>query len=283
MSSPSSVLSQTLQSITTTKIRELRKQRDAFETRKAKVLEDYACAKDHGSRIRVLLAGLGVSDVSDVSAPATGVGLIDYHHQDSELKNIHRFLDQSRYDPSVSSPMLQDFAAGLRLRLDQQSRKFDYADLYSRLLSEWLHPSGKPITDSSTTDESGSLDGAFQLVERDRLQQLRNKFEAVVFEPIVTDEIEIDNYMSSMFPEDDDEASYALRELRETVKSFSNDFCGKKTPFDLTVLRWCIGSLLKNDLLRDEQKSILEEFLPNDVALTEIGAVFTMRLKDLTN
>jgi hypothetical protein len=283
MSSPSSVLSQTLQSITTTKIRELRKQRDAFETRKAKVLEDYACAKDHGARIRVLLAGLGVSDVSDVSAPATGVGLIDHHHQDPELKNIHRFLDQSCYDPSISSPMLQDFAAGLRLRLDQQSRKFDYADLYSRLLLEWLHPSGNPIADSPTTDGSGSLDGAFQLVERDRLQQLRDKFEAVVFEPIVTDEIEIDNYMSSMFPEDDDEASRALRELRETVKSFGNDFCGRKTPFDLTVLRWCIGSLLKNDLLRDEQKSILEEFLTNDVALTEIADVLNMRFKDLHN
>jgi hypothetical protein len=86
-----------------------------------------------------------------------------------------------------------------------------------------------------------------------------------------------------MFPEDDDEASRALRELRETIKSFSNDFCGNKTPFDLTVLRWCIGSLLKNDLLRDEQKSILEEFLTNDVALTEIADVLNMRFKDLRN
>jgi hypothetical protein len=283
MSSPSSVLSQTLQSITTTKIRELRKQRDAFETRKAKVLEDYARAKDHEAGIRVLLAGLGVSDMSDVPAPTTGVVLINHHSQDPELKNIHRFLDQSCYDPSISSSMLQDFAAGLRLRLDQQSRKFDYADLYSRLLLEWLHPSGNPIAASPTTDESGSLDGAFQLVEKDRLQQLRDKFEAVVFEPVVTNDIEIDNYMSSMFPEDDDEASRALRELRETVKNFSNDFYGKKTPFDLTVLRWCIGSLLKNDLLRDEQKSILEEFLTNDVALTEIADVLNMRFEDLHN
>jgi hypothetical protein len=280
MSSPSSVLSQTLQSITTTKIRELRKQRDAFEARKAKVLEDYARAKDHESGIRVLLAGLEVSDESD---PATDVALIDNNLYDPELKNIHRFLAQSRYDPSISSLMLQDFAAGLRLRLDQQSRKFDYADLYSRLLLEWLHPSGNPIADSPTTDESGSLDGTLELVERDRLQQLRDKFEAVVFEPMVTDEIEIDNYMSSMFPEDDDEASRALRELRETVEFFGNDFCGKKTPFDLTALRWCIGSLLKNDLLRDEQKSILEEFLTNDVALTEIADVLNMRFKDLHN
>jgi hypothetical protein len=142
MSSPSSVLSQTLQSITTTKIRELRKQRNAFETRKAKVLEDYARAKDHESGIRVLLAGL---EGSDVPTPGAGEGLKDHHSQDPELKNIHRFLDQSRYDPSMSSPMLQDFAAELRLRLDQQSRKFDYADLYSRLLLEWLHPSGNPI------------------------------------------------------------------------------------------------------------------------------------------
>jgi hypothetical protein len=280
MSSPSSVLSQTLQSITTTKIRELRKQRDVFEARKAKVLKDYARAKDNQSGIRVLLAGL---EGSDVSTTGISEGLNDNHSQDPELKNIHRFLDQSRYDPSISSSMLHDFATGLRLRLDQQSRKFDYADLYSRLLLEWLHPSGNPIADSPTTDESGSLDGAFQLVEKDRLQQLRDKFEAVVFEPIVTDEDEIDNYMNSLFPEDDDDASRALRELRETIKSFSNGFCGKKTPFDLTVLRWCIGSLLRNDLLRDEQKSILEEFLTNEVALTEIADVLNMRFKDLRN
>jgi hypothetical protein len=280
MSSPSNVLSQTLQSITTTKIRELRKQRDAFEAWKAKVLENYASCKDHESGIRVLLAGL---EGSDVSTAGISKGLNDHHSQDPELKNIHRFLDQSRYDPSISSPMLQDFATGLRLKLDQQSRKFDYANLYSSLLLEWLHPSGKPIAESPTTDESGSLNGAFQLVEKDRLQQLRDKFEAVVFEPIVTDEVKIDNYMSSMFPEDDDEASRALRVLRETVKSFSNDFCGRKTPFDLNVLRWCVRSLLKNDLLRDEQKSILEEFLTNDVALTEIADVLNMRFKDLRN
>jgi hypothetical protein len=166
MSSPSNVLSQTLQSITTTKIRELRKQRDAFEAWKAKVLENYAGCKDHESGIRVLLAGL---EGSDVSTAGISEGLNDHHSQDPELKNIRRFLDQSRYDPTISSSMLQDFATGLRLRLDQQSRKFDYADLYSSLLLEWLHPSGKPIADLPTTDESGSLNGAFQLVERDRL------------------------------------------------------------------------------------------------------------------
>ena len=223
MSSPSTVLSKTLQSITTTKIRELRKQRDVFETWKAKVLEDYARSKDHESGIRVLLAGL---EGSGGSTAGISEGLNDYDSRDPELGNIHRFLDQSRYDPSMSSPMLQAFATGLRRRLDQQSRKFDYADLYSRLLLEWLHPSGNPIADSPTTDERGLLDGAFQLVERDRLQQLRDKFEAVVFEPIVTDEIEIDKYMSSMFPEDDDEASRALRDLRETIKSFTSGASG---------------------------------------------------------
>ena len=275
MSSPSSVLSQTLQSITSTKIRELRKQRDTFEARKAKVLEDYARTKDNSSGLRVLLAGLEGADVSNS-------GRVEDLGDDRCLKNIHRFLDQSRYDPSMSSPMLQEFVAELRLKLDQQSRKFDYADLYSRLLLEWLHPSGNVIADLPTI-ESSSLDGAFQLVERDRLQQLRDRFEAVVFEPVITDEIEIDNYMGSLFPEDDDEASRALRELRGAMKSFSEVYLGRKTAFDLYALRWCIRSLLTNDLLNDEQKNILEEFLTNDVVLTEIADVLNMRFKDLRN
>lgn len=43
----------------------------------------------------------------------------------------------------------------------------------------------------------------------------------------------------------------------------------------------CIGSLLKNDLLGDEQKSIQEEFLANNVVLAEVG--LNMRFADLRN
>jgi hypothetical protein len=86
--------------------------------------------------------------------------------------------------------------------------------------------------------------------------------------------------MSSMFPEEDGGAIYVLQDLRKAIKSLSKEFSGRKTPFDLSVLRWCIGSLLKSDLLSEEQKSILEEFLANNVVLAEID-VLNMRFVDL--
>ena len=187
------------------------------------MLKGYARTKDIQSGILVLLAGLS----ADCGT---------YQCQNPELKNVRRFLDQSRYDSPMSAPMLQQLVSELRLKFDQQSRKFAFTDQYSRLLLEWLHPSGNSIGESQTTD-SDSLDGSFQLVEKDRLQQLRQKFEAIVFDPVDTDKIEINNYMSSMFPVEDDGASGAFRELREAVMNFSDEFLGRKTAFDLPVFR----------------------------------------------
>lgn len=71
-------------------------------------------------------------------------------------------------------------------RLNQQSHQFDYTNLYSQLLLEWLNPNSRTIAEFPAT-ESGSL-GAYQIVEKDRLQQLRDKFSSVVFSPIIIDE-----------------------------------------------------------------------------------------------
>lgn len=94
---PAGVLSQTLQSITTTKIRELEKQRRWFESRKAKILQDVQSVDSQQDRVRVLLLGL-----EGLARP--GVGLDKLWRTDSNeyiLKNVRRYLDQSDYDPSV--------------------------------------------------------------------------------------------------------------------------------------------------------------------------------------
>lgn len=105
----------------------------------------------------------------------------------------------------------------------------------------------------------------------------------VVVTPIRTDKVEIDNYISSHFPEEDEEVICVFQDLREAIKRFSKEFSGRKTPFDLSVLRWSIGSLMKNDLLRDEQESIQEEFLANEVVPPEIADVLNMLFADLRN
>lgn len=69
MSSSASILPQNLQSITSIKLRELRKQRKRFETRRKKILEDVEDAKDEQARLRILLTGWARLHTSNADMP----------------------------------------------------------------------------------------------------------------------------------------------------------------------------------------------------------------------
>lgn len=139
MSSSDSILPQTLQSITSIKLRELRKQLKGFETRRKKILEDVEDAKDEKARLRILLTGWArmYNSNADKRLEEFRDGDIQ-HHGGLSVTNIRRFLEQSQYDQSIPSSLLRELEGDLCRNMDRISRKFDYADLYSRLLTEWL-------------------------------------------------------------------------------------------------------------------------------------------------
>lgn len=130
-------------------------------------------------------------------------------------------------------------------------------------------------------DDSSSLDGSFELVEKDRLKSLREKFEALVFTPLETNEIEIENYLASLF--EGDNGAKALERLRSKTQNTGKLSFKTVEPFDETSLRWCLKGLLANDLLSDEKKSILQEFLKDEVARGEICDVLNMKYRDIKN
>lgn len=267
MSLTTSVLSQTLQSITAIKIRELEKQRSSYEHRKRETLDTLEKAgTDQAARVSILLSGLQNLDLSS--------------SEDNDLSNIHIWLAQSRYDASIPQTILQDFEKQLRLRLEFRSRKLDLANLYSRLLTDWLKPPGGAVGDSDP-GESTQLDDSFEIVERDRLQQLREKFETVVFTPLETNEVEIENYLSGLFA--GDKEAKALERLRREVEGHGESSLETSTPFNERTLRWCIKGLLHNDLLSDDKKAMLQEFLTDGVVLGEIVDVLNMRWADIKN
>lgn len=137
MSSSASILPQTLQSITSIKLRELRKQRKGFETRRKKTLEDIEDAKDEQARLRILLTGWVRMHTSNADMPLEEFRDWNIqHHGGLSVINIRRFLEQSQYDPSIPSSLLRELEGDLYRNMDRISRKFDYADLYSRLLTE---------------------------------------------------------------------------------------------------------------------------------------------------
>ncbi|KAE9364307.1 hypothetical protein N431DRAFT_431187 [Stipitochalara longipes BDJ] len=267
MSSSTAALSRTLQNITLTKIRELEKQRKAYAQSKNAVL---AAAKkvDDNPRAKIAILLKGVEELNPSAS------------SEIDLSNIRRWLEQSHFDSTIPETTLHQFEEQLRSQLHVQTRRLDLVALYSRLLTDWLNPT-EPTDDQVSLEDSEALDGSFEVVEKDRLKQLKDKFSAVVFEPLETDEIEISLHLEALFSED--VGVKALERLRRDIGRMGTYIRDNKAPFDDRTIRWCLKGLLANDLLREDKKAILQDFLCDEVARTEICDVLNMKMADIKN
>ena len=283
MSSSAGILSQTLQSITNTKISELRQQRETFATLKSKLLASVNNVAEPEAHVRLLLTEIAGC------TPENGKKLENFEDSDLygnignlSLKNIRRFLDQSHYDASVPDSLLKEWEQELRLLLDQRTHKLDYADLYARLLTEWLADNSAAVTpppEAMGSEKGESSEEPFELVAQTKLQQLREMFESYVFTPLETDTVAIVAHLDNLFQDED--AAKALKTLRREVGDIGASLTATTSPFNDHVLTWCIRGLLKNDLLTEHKKTLLEEFLQNKIVLTEIADVLNMRFAGL--
>ncbi|GAW15045.1 hypothetical protein ANO14919_044530 [Xylariales sp. No.14919] len=264
MAQPSSVLSQTMQSISLAKIHEIEKQRVRYESRKNEVLSAAALHPDNiRERITQLLSG--VKKLCDRQLTA-----------DPQVLNIDLWLQQSSYDASIPSQMLQSYETLLRSKLEVQSRKLGMAHLWSRLVTEWMN-SSTPM--GAVPDSSPKTDDVDR--QEKRLKELCDRFEEVVFTPLERDESRIEQYMRGLFS--GDEAGRALESLRSWIRVNESILLKTREPFDRETLRWCVNGLLVEDLLSDEKQAILREFLENPVVLDEIADVLNMRFADFDN
>ncbi|XEV04457.1 hypothetical protein FSHL1_009744 [Fusarium sambucinum] len=256
-----SALSQTLEGITRTKINELEKQRTIHEARKDKILENANQEKDQLARINLLLKGVRSLNAEAFQSPA--------------VKNIKHWLTQSKYDVSVPSDFMQAHEVLLRLHLEVPSRKLALGHLYARLITEWMAAS---VSDGSSPEEE-----SFEVLDRqkERLQELCDKFEQVVFDSLETDEVEIDLYLNELFKGENEESAKSLKALRKTIGDSCKQIFGEKAPFDSTTLKWCINGLLAEDLLSDQKQAILRDFLEQPVVLGEIADVLNMRFSNI--
>ncbi|KAK8001945.1 hypothetical protein PG991_014167 [Apiospora marii] len=264
MAPPVSVLSRTLQSISVTKIREIEKERARYEESKRAVLAKAdRFPDDPRGRVATLLHG-----VWEVCPDLMWV---------NQVKNIKHWLQQAQYDASVPADMFKTWEELLRSKLEVQSRKLGLAYLYTQLVTEWMNPSA-PM--SQETPVPTADDDSFELIDRqkERLQELCDKFERVVFKPLETDEVMIDMFMTDLF--DGEAAAKSLQGLRGRLGQRGDAILNEKSPFDSTTLKWCLRGLLAEDLLSDEKQATLREFLNNEAALKEIGDVLNMRYAD---
>lgn len=112
MASSGGVFSQTLQSITDTKLAELSKNRSLFEKQKTALLIALQAETDQKKRLQLLLDGVKESFLvksvkrkfGDRDSGGSGrvpIGSTNNPGLEILLNNVHRFLDQARYDSSA--------------------------------------------------------------------------------------------------------------------------------------------------------------------------------------
>lgn len=257
----SDILSQTLSSITSIKLDEISSQRAAFEAAKSDLLTVVNHENDPRKKVHQLLEGIEYLDsMSNV--------------KDSPifcLKNIRQFIEQAHSDPSVSTKLQQDWQAQLEKALDIQSLKFEYASLYGRLVNEWL----------SVSEDNGSSDGGsdFEPVGRKEMHEQRAKWEEYVFKACETDETAIHRYLEKLF-----DANKAVQSAFSTLWISTIQFekeMTKTVHFDDYTLKWVIEGLLRSDLVTDEKRKVLKDFLNNKVVLGEVADVLNMRMSSL--
>lgn len=270
-----SALSETLQSLTQSKIRELEKRQGAYEARKTSILYEVDLVTDIRDKIAHLLAA-----VNDI-LPATA--------RDSDNDDIKRCLDQARYDSSIPKGKLVSMYDRLVSQLDANSRRMGLADLYSRMLMEWVNadasPNDKSLDDGKPTEDDGEDYLVVEEKQKQRLQALCDQFEHVVFEPLETKTEDIQTFLAGLFPDEDSkkELEDFWAGMRVDCKDFWNENLDGNEVFTTGSLELCIKGLLKEDILSDAKKEMLKYFLSNEVALVEIADVLNMRFDDLKN
>lgn len=111
MANDFSLLSHTLQSITTTKKREQDKRRNTLEACKIKLLHTIDASEDQSARLEALLSGFQA-----LSLGKKGVGYVD-QDQETSIQNMKHYLEQSGYDQSIPVRILHRFEVKVREKL----------------------------------------------------------------------------------------------------------------------------------------------------------------------
>lgn len=204
-----------LKAITATKIEELSKQRQNYETSKSKVLENTQQQSDLLSKTRSLVSGLCAIQ----GFPVSGVdeSVIEDYALSGDLRNKRRLLFQAEADPSFSRAILQQLGKEISDELELKSQGHLHAEFFSKLVTEWL--SEPEVTDLKATTESDEITDSspsFEDYGRKEMREQRAEWESLVFNKRETESNAINEYLRRLFTSNKANTK-ALEELRVQI------------------------------------------------------------------
>ncbi|KAI7773340.1 hypothetical protein LA080_011211 [Diaporthe eres] len=253
----SEILSQTLLSITNTKLAQLDKQNDAYNSRKRVLIDSANAHTDSNKRARELVEGF--KDLPSMKSSTLNPTM--------SLENLNRFIQQAEHDPAVTNAFIQEYESLVRNELQVQSNRYAFASLYGKLVNEWI---------SAGNDQEQDPKAASLSVGRDEARVQRATWEEYVFAPKATDKDAIKAYLSTVFEAEDD-VKDQLGELRKELKRFQDNWSANPH-FDVDSLTTTINGMLRSDILTDVKRATLKDFVGNNTVLSEIADVLNMRM-----
>lgn len=279
----------TLRHVSERKLGKLADQRKTFDEERMNILESIKTGNDPRDRIRAL-----VESVERLKLKATG----------ASVSNVRRFLDQSRHDPSVSSGLLSQWQRELERTLSVQGMKLQYADLFGRLVTEWIEDSSdgtretlssevtyhqQPSHDSrsrqklelpqsnSRRDSSGSESTtSFEHIGRAEMYEQRKQWESYALNEHKVDRSAIREYLQELFGSTSQTRTVKetpLGRLRQQMKKLDEL---KPPRFDGDVVRSCIEGLLEADLFSGSKREALVDLQSKSAVLSEMADMLRM-------
>lgn len=276
MASKGGIYSQTLREITNTKLDELAKKRASSESQRERITTLVQNEQDATKKLAILARGLKACFSIHTSDGRIMRGRSNNTRLEIELTHLDRFLAQARYDPSVSPKILQQWQQTLLRHFETQSSKYAYASLYGQLTTEWLSTKSSVMAASVTEDID--MDD-FEHVSAGMKLESRRKWEESVFKAKEVDEAALNKLLSSLFeatPNDSKHLLNATRIMRKKVQYFEQDLISGNQQLDLATLKSTIHGLIASDLLDDEKRAALRDFVGNKTILNEILDVLNM-------
>ena len=277
MASKGSVYSQTLHDITNTKLDELEKKRAKFEEQRERIIALTQHEQDATERLVILAKDIKTCFSIPTSGGRVVRGTSSNTRLEIDLNNLDRFLSQSRYDPSVSPKLLHQWQQTFLRHLDVQSTKFAYASLYGQLTTEWL---SKDRGQESSTSNGDAEMKDFEHVSTGKKLESRRKWEESAFQAREINQSAVTSLLHDLFestPKDSKHLVKGLQHIRQKVEKFEKELAVPNN-FNSESLKWTIKGLIASDLLNDEKRAALRDFVGNPTILSEVADVLNMRM-----
>ncbi|KAI4126890.1 MAG: hypothetical protein LQ338_003504 [Usnochroma carphineum] len=263
--SSSAALFDFMQRLTTSKLKGLKQQHDAFEENKRATLNVVRSEPDLSKQVRGLFDALVVHDVPDV-AP----------------KKLRHFLELEDICDPAPTAKLQEWKADLERRFGFLSPKYEHASLFGQVVTEWLkEPRNTPALQRKSPSDSAddSSQDSFERVDHQKVYDQWREWETLVFDTTKKSDADaIKAYLSSLFKsatKSTKSRKSPLKSLRTQVEEFD---LGK---IDKDILKWSIKDLLRGDLLVPSKRAALIDIKDNDLVLGEMVDVLNIQINNL--